>query len=34
MIVDGTVVKIMSSKKWAQMIVCYFITDILALAEW
>jgi hypothetical protein len=30
---DGTVVKIMSSKKLAQMIVCYFIANTLALVE-
>jgi len=30
---DGTVVKIVSSKKSTQMIVCYFIVDTLALAE-
>jgi hypothetical protein len=30
---DGTVVKIMSSKKSAQVIVCYFVVDTLALAE-
>jgi hypothetical protein len=30
---DGTIVKIVSSKKSAQMIVCYFVTDTLALAE-
>jgi hypothetical protein len=30
---DGTVVKIMSSKKSAQMIVCYFVTYTLALAK-
>jgi hypothetical protein len=27
-------VKIMNSKKSAQMIVCYFVADALALAEW
>jgi hypothetical protein len=31
---DGTIVKIVNSKKLAQMIVCYFVTDILALAKW
>jgi len=30
---DGTVVKIGSSKKLAQMIVCYFIVDTLALTK-
>jgi hypothetical protein len=30
---NGTVVKILNSKKLAQMIVCYFIIDTLALAE-
>jgi hypothetical protein len=30
---DGTIMKIMSSKKLAQMIVCYFIVDTLALVE-
>jgi hypothetical protein len=29
---DGTIVKIMSSKKLVQMIVCYFVVDTLALA--
>jgi len=31
---NGIVVKIVSSKKLAQMIVCYFIANNLALAEW
>jgi len=31
---DGTIVKIVSSKKLAQMIVCYFVFDTLALAQW
>jgi hypothetical protein len=30
---DGTVVKIVSSKKLVQMIVRYFVVDTLALAE-
>jgi hypothetical protein len=30
---DGTVVKIVNSKKLAQMIVCYFVVNTLALAE-
>ncbi len=30
---DGTIVKIVSLKKSAQMIVCYFVTDTLALVE-
>jgi hypothetical protein len=30
---DGIVVKIMSSKKLVQMIVCYFVADTLALVE-
>jgi len=30
---DGTVVKIVSSKKLAQMIVCCFVANTLALAE-
>jgi len=30
---DGIVVKIVSSKKLAQMIVCYFVADTLALVE-
>jgi len=30
---DGTIVKIMSSMKLAQMIVCYFVVDTLALVE-
>jgi hypothetical protein len=30
---DGTIVKIMSSKKSAQMIVCYFVANTLALVE-
>jgi len=34
MMVDGTVMKILSSKKWAQMIVCYFIADTLVLVKW
>jgi len=29
----GTIVKIVSLKKSTQMIVCYFVTDILALVE-
>jgi len=28
---DGTIVKIVNSKKLAQMIMCYFIVDTLAL---
>jgi hypothetical protein len=31
---DGTIVKIVSSKKLIQMIMCYFVVDTLALAEW
>jgi len=31
---DGTIMKIVSSKKLAQLIVCYFVADTLALAEW
>jgi hypothetical protein len=31
---NGIVMKIVSLKKLAQMIVCYFITDTLALDEW
>jgi hypothetical protein len=31
---DGTIMKIVSSKKLAQMILCYFVTDTLALVEW
>jgi hypothetical protein len=31
---DGTVMKIVSSKKLAQMIMCYFIANTLALVEW
>jgi hypothetical protein len=31
---DGTIVKIMSSKKSAQMIVCYFVANTLVMAEW
>jgi hypothetical protein len=31
---DGIVMKIVSSKKSAQMIVSYFVADTLALAEW
>jgi hypothetical protein len=31
---DGTVVKIVSLKKSIQMIVCYFVVDTWALAEW
>jgi len=31
---DGTIMKIVSSKKLAQLIVCYFVSDTLALAEW
>jgi hypothetical protein len=31
---DGTVMKIVSSKKSAQMIACYFVVDTLALIEW
>jgi len=30
---DGTVTKIMSSNKSAQMIVCYFVVDTLTLTE-
>jgi hypothetical protein len=30
---DGTVVKIVNSKILVQRVVCYFITDILALNE-
>jgi hypothetical protein len=30
---DGTIVKIMSLKKSAQRIMCYFVTNTLALAE-
>jgi hypothetical protein len=30
---DGIVVKIVNSKKLAQMIVCYFVANTLALAE-
>jgi hypothetical protein len=30
---DGTVVKIVSSKKLAQMIMCYFVGDILVLVK-
>jgi hypothetical protein len=30
---DGTVVKIVNSKKLAQMIVCYFVVNTLALVE-
>jgi hypothetical protein len=30
---DGTIMKIVSSKKLAQMIGCYFVVDTLALAE-
>jgi hypothetical protein len=30
---DGTVVKIVSSKKSTQMIVCYFVANTLALAK-
>jgi hypothetical protein len=30
---DGTVVKIVSSKKLVQMIVCYFIVDTLVMAK-
>jgi hypothetical protein len=30
---DGTVVKIMNLKKSAQMIVCYFVADSLALVD-
>jgi hypothetical protein len=30
---DGTIVKIVSSKKSAQMIVCYFVVNTLALAK-
>jgi hypothetical protein len=30
---DGIVVKIVTSKKLAQMIMCYFVADTLALAE-
>jgi hypothetical protein len=31
---DGTVVKIVSLKKLAQRIVCYFVVHTWALAEW
>jgi hypothetical protein len=31
---DGTIVKIVNSKKSVQMIVCYFVADTLVLAEW
>jgi len=31
---DGIVMKIVSSKKSAQMIMCYFVFDTLALAQW
>jgi hypothetical protein len=31
---DGIIMKIVSLKKLVQMIVCYFVTDTLALAEW
>jgi hypothetical protein len=31
---EGIIMKIMNSKKSAQMIVCYFIVDTLALVEW
>jgi hypothetical protein len=31
--VDGIVMKIASSKKLVQMIVCYFVTNTLALGE-
>jgi len=30
---DGTIVKIVNSKKSTQMIVCYFVVDTLALVE-
>jgi hypothetical protein len=30
---NGTIVKIVNSKKLAEMIVCYFIVNTLALAE-
>jgi hypothetical protein len=30
---DGTIVKIVNSKKSTQMIVCYFVADTLALVE-
>jgi hypothetical protein len=30
---NGTIVKIVSSKKSPQMIVCYFVADTLALVE-
>jgi len=30
---DGIIVKIMSSKKSDQMIMCYFVDDTLAMAE-
>jgi hypothetical protein len=30
---DGTIVKIVSSKKSVQMIVCYFVVNTLAMAE-
>jgi hypothetical protein len=31
---DGVVMKIVSSKKSIQMIVCYFLADTLVLDEW
>jgi hypothetical protein len=30
---DGTIVKIVNSKILVQMVVCYFVTDTLALDE-
>jgi hypothetical protein len=30
---DDTIMKIVNSKKSAQMIMCYFVADTLALAE-
>jgi len=30
---DGTIVKIVNSKKSAEMIVCYFVVNTLILAE-
>jgi hypothetical protein len=30
---DGTIVKIVNSKKLVQMIVCYFVADTLAVAK-
>jgi len=31
---DNIVMKIVNSKNLARMIVCYFVADTLALAEW